>query len=138
MKKQLFTIIIFNMMFGIGQLAWGVAAPVKACADDVQRFCAGLQGRAIRHCLYENSSQLSPACQQEQVQMHARHQKMRAEFKALKADCAADIQQFCANDAVGPARFKCLMSNQSQLSPACQKDLSQLPKWHQHDVAPAN
>lgn len=84
-----------------------------ACAQDIQTLCAGIQkgGGRINKCLNEHAAQVSPACQ-------AERKERKAENKAIKAACQADIKQFCASTK-GGEMFKCLESHEAQLSPGC-------------------
>jgi hypothetical protein len=45
------------------------AAALQACAADMQKLCAGQQGREAFMCLRQNAGQASPACQAAMARM---------------------------------------------------------------------
>jgi exonuclease VII small subunit len=104
------------------------------CRQDVQKFCPDTKpgGGALRDCLKQHASELSPACQEHLKQAQAK-------VEAWRQACKDDVQKFCAS--VQPGRgniLKCLHKNHDQLSKSCQDQMAQARRaWHRQHAAAA-
>lgn len=111
---------ILAVLVGITTLSFlGAATGARAagpCAKDAAEFCKGVkpgQGRLIR-CMWQHRDQLSPACKQKAQQDWERAME-------ISADCADDAGKFCKGIIPGGGRIiACLISHESELTPACQ------------------
>ena len=115
--------------------ALGVSAgPARAagasgpCRQDVQKFCPDAKrGPALRDCLKQHASELSPACQEHLKQAKAKVQKWQQA-------CQDDVQKFCASVPTGGGNIlKCLHQHQDELSKSCQDQMAQ----HRHHAGAA-
>ena len=90
------------------------------CREDVQKFCPDAQrGPALRDCLKQHASELSPACQE-----HVKHAKAKVE--AWRQACQDDVQKFCPDAKPGGGALRdCLKQHEAELSPACQEHVKQ-------------
>ena len=95
-----------------------VCAQIKgACADDIDKFCKGLQpgGGRIAKCLKDHEKELSPACKQEVTEAQKR-------WNEAAQACHDDVLKFCKDVQPGGGRIaNCLREHQSELSPECQQ-----------------
>jgi hypothetical protein len=103
MKKNRLAWIVIGVILGAASVVWAQSAPAT-----------------------------TPQAPQAQ-QWQARRQAMREKMQKMKADCEADVQKFCANDK-GRDRAHCLVQNKSQLSAACQADVTKMEEFHQHHM----
>jgi Cysteine rich repeat len=85
-----------------------------ACAEDVQRFCGGVQpgGGRLVQCLSSNTARLSAECGN-----IIASNRGGGKFRAA---CGEDVQRFCGSVQPGGGRLvECLSSHTTELSPAC-------------------
>jgi len=94
------------------------------CRDDMKKYCGDIKpgdGR-MKHCVEENQSKFTPACQQD---MAKHRERAEAKHKA----CEPDMQKFCKDIKPGDGRMvQCLGQHRAELSPACAKDLPSKPR----------
>jgi len=104
------------------------------CRQDVQKFCPDAKpgGGALRDCLKQHASELSPACQE-----HLKQVKSKVE--AWQKACQDDAQKFCASVKAGGGNIlRCLHQHHDELSKGCQDQMAQARKnWHRHRAAAA-
>jgi len=115
-------LVIAAMCLGPGAARNVFAQQGGPCADDIAKFCKGLQpgGGAIAKCLMENENSLSAACKD-----------FMAEAKQKVQDfadaCRGDLDKFCKGvKPGGGAIAKCLKENENSLSPACKERVSKI------------
>ena len=92
-----------------------------ACTADHQKFCANASpgGGRIVKCLKDHTDQLGEKCRAAIAEAAARRDAMRD-------DCAADHQKFCASvEPGGGAIKKCLQQHADRLSAACRGAMPQ-------------
>ncbi|MBU2574053.1 MAG: cysteine rich repeat-containing protein [Elusimicrobia bacterium] len=113
------------------------AALMKACKDDISRFCKGIEpGPQQGQCLMGNESKLSADCgktlkslpppDQDGAPGEGGSSKQKAGAALMKA-CKNDISKFCKGINPGPQQGQCLMKNENKLSADCGKTLKSLP-----------
>jgi Cysteine rich repeat len=93
----------------------------RVCADDVAKFCQGVEGGQgkLMQCLQEHQSELSSPCQ-------ARVQAVETRMRERTEACQSDVRQFCTG--VNPAAGRiaqCLKQHESELSSTCKAELAQ-------------
>jgi len=99
---------------------------MKACEQDVETFCAGVErgeGRIIE-CLKANFEQLSPQCAEKIGKMEKRRE-------AIEAACGDDAQQLCPG-LEGKQLRKCMKSHRDELSPECEQVIGKHKKGGRH------
>lgn len=170
MKKTMLTVtVIFGLcaisadVHAQGEAAGGQGAPggragkthqagaglMKACADDIGKFCAGVeQGPKLGQCLQENESALAPACK-ESLKKRPSDKKGQGGREnrggqgergqggpgggqddpaaLLKKSCQADMDKFCKDVAEGPEQGQCLLKHEAELSAGCAQTFKSLP-----------
>jgi len=87
----------------------------RPCADDVAKFCKGIQpgGGRIAKCLQENENNLSPACKE-------RIAEVKEKIAEFRQACKDDVMNFCKDVKPGGGRIlQCLKEHQNALSPEC-------------------
>ncbi len=89
----------------------------EACAADATALCPGMKPMDQRKCLMTNSSKVSQECGTALA-------NAGSAMKAFRQACGADIRQYCAGQAPGPARHQCITTNTPQFSQACQTALA--------------
>jgi membrane fusion protein (multidrug efflux system) len=117
-------------------------AMMQACGADMQKLCAGQQGREAFMCLRENSAKASGACQAAMAKARPPGgaqaapvaaaapgpggqggfqptPQMMAARQAMMQACGADMQKLCAGQQ-GREAFMCLRQNAAQASAGCQ------------------
>ena len=63
----------------------------------------------------------------------------RAAYQQMRAACATDMQQGCADAGDDrKARRQCMNANQSRFSPPCQAAIAQMRQSRRGDAAPGN
>jgi hypothetical protein len=95
----------------------------RVCADDVAKFCQGVEGGQGKpmQCLREHQSELSSLCQ-------ARVQAMETRMRGMTDACQSDVRRFCAGVNPGAGRIaQCLKQHESELSSTCKAELA--PAW---------
>ena len=100
----------------------GAQGAQRACAGDIQTFCAGVpqgEGRVAR-CLRANQQKLSPSCQ-------SGMRAMAGLMKEVVAACEDDVHRYCAGAAPGTTK-ECLRTNFRQLSLGCKRELFEAKK----------
>lgn len=95
-----------------------------ACRAEVQALCGAVQSQgreAMRACLQEKRSQLSPACQEAAANAKGKAKAKRKSGEGARSNaCAADVERLCNGVQPGEGRImQCLEQNQSQLSQQC-------------------
>jgi len=94
-----------------------LAADKNPCADDVARLCKDSDRGAIRDCMREHESDLSPACRQ-----HLEQRKQH--YAGAREACQNDIKKFCSDVKRGEGRIAdCMRQHASELEPACKAKL---------------
>jgi len=97
----------------------------SVCREDIQKYCAQVEpgeGR-LAHCMRENVSKFSPACQADMQKHEQTATKKRDE---LRASCKGDAEKFCKDKADGRGGvMHCLRAHKKQLSEDCRKSLPQ-------------
>ena len=116
---------ICNALAAALMLASGAAlaqGAQKACAPDIEKFCAGMsQGEGkLSQCLRSHKQELSPACQQGMAQMATM-------MKDVKQACEDDLHKYCAGTKPDGARA-CLRANFRELSQPCKHELLEARK----------
>jgi len=122
-----------------GQKFWVEPVPgmAKACGEDIEEFCPGLNGATLTQCLKERNADLSSPCKRKvfKVQeMQARDMTLDpATYKACKADLEGI--EACAH-AAPPARKSCLKSpkHRELLSEGCKEALFKKDVEESEDV----
>lgn len=106
------------------------AAPAPeagACREEIQALCpdgGGGERRAVLRCIREHADELSPGCR-DRVEQGGR--RLRGAFRALRASCADDIEQHCADVEHGGGRVvRCLEDHSDAISEPCHDTLGQL------------
>lgn len=104
------------------------------CRQDVQKFCPDAKpgGGALRDCLKQHATELSPACQEHLKQV-------KGKVEAWRQACQDDVQKFCASTQPGGGNIlKCLHQHHDELSKSCQDHMAQARKnWHRRRAAAA-
>jgi hypothetical protein len=121
------------------------------CAQDLQRFCYGVQpgGGRLVQCILSHRSQLSPPCMTSVAALRPGSGVPPPSYRstqnpglpsagppsgqaptasAMRASCGPDVQRLCAG--VGRENsgvIKCLSSHRMELSPTCNAFLRELP-----------
>jgi Cysteine rich repeat len=109
---------LFFMLVAIVRLP--VFAQGRVCADDVAKFCQGIEGGQgkLMQCLQEHQSELSSRCQ-------ARVQAMETRMREITDACQSDVRQFCTGVNPGAGRIaQCLKQHESELSSTCKAELA--------------
>lgn len=86
-----------------------------ACSADIEKFCKDVKSGhgQIAQCMKQHEEELSPACED---YINAEKERVRDFIKA----CKPDVGRFCKAVLPGKGRlYRCLKSNESQLSPEC-------------------
>jgi hypothetical protein len=99
------------------------SAQGRVCADDVAKFCQGVEGGQgkLMQCLQEHQSELSSPCQ-------VRVQTMETRMREMTDACQSDVRQFCTGVNSGAGRLaQCLKQHESELSSTCKAELA--PAW---------
>ncbi|MBU2574054.1 MAG: cysteine rich repeat-containing protein [Elusimicrobia bacterium] len=120
------------------------AALMKACKDDISRFCAGAESDLKKGaCLKKNENKLSAGCGKTLKSLPPPDldgasgegvlSKQKAVAALMKA-CKTDISSFCKGINPGPQQGSCLMENENELSADCGKTLRSLPPPEQEDA----
>jgi hypothetical protein len=98
-----------------------------ACRAEVQTLCGAAQGQgreAMRACLEEKRSQLSPACQEAAVKAKGKAKAKKGEGQRSNA-CAADIERLCNGVQPGEGRImQCLQQKETELSQQCRDGMA--------------
>ncbi len=103
-----------------------LAANKNPCADDVNKFCRGVErgGGRIAQCLNRHADELSPVCRE-------RIDAARELHKELVEACKADLQKQCKDTQPGGGRLmKCLYAHEPDLAPKCRDKVDEA-----HDIA---
>ena len=130
MHKVIMMVAPLTVALSMAPAARAEQAP-GPCKADVQKFCPDVKpgGGALRACLKEHASELSPACQ-------ARIKQAKATVQKWQQACGDDAQKFCPDvKPGGGALLGCLNQHASELSPTCQEQLKQakakVQKWQE-------
>ncbi|MBF0558295.1 MAG: cysteine rich repeat-containing protein [Nitrospirae bacterium] len=97
---------------------------IRLCADDIAKFCKGIQpgGGRIAACLKEHQNDLSASCKGKMAEARQKGAEMN------KA-CHDDAAKFCKDVKPGGGRIvQCLKQHSSDLSIPCKEALPQGPK----------
>jgi Cysteine rich repeat len=92
----------------------------RVCADDVAKFCQGIEGEQgkLMPCLQEHQPELSSPCQ-------GRLQVMETRIREMTDACQSDVRQFCTGVNPGAGRIaQCLKQHESELSSTCKAELA--------------
>ncbi len=103
------------------------------CRQDVQKLCPNVKpgGGALRDCLQQHASELSPACQEHLKQAKARMAQWRQA-------CHDDVQKLCSTVSPGHGGIvRCLQQHHDQLSKSCQDQLAQARAHRGRHAPPA-
>jgi len=119
MKAILLGVIVGMALHAVPSPA---TAQSRACADDVQKFCADVKGGGGRFlkCLKAHEADLSAACK-------AQMQTLKSQRGKRWQACRSDVGKFC-KDTRGGARMRCLQAHQSELSPDCKSQIQLRPR----------
>ncbi|MGO9544995.1 MAG: cysteine rich repeat-containing protein [Rhodomicrobium sp.] len=121
MKIALFASLAAALLIVTPQLA--SAQQGHACKADREKLCPGMtfgDGK-LGACLKEHEAELSPECAA--ARMAAQEAR-----KAVRMNCKADSEKFCADAGTGHGeKMKCLKSHSSELGQACADALNALP-----------
>lgn len=106
-----------------------LAAELKPCRGDIERFCAGVppgEGR-IRDCIRSHAPRLSPACRA-YAKSVARRLRDDDTPRMLLA-CKEDIETLCRSVPPGDGRWRrCLDGQADRLSDACRALLTSIAR----------
>jgi hypothetical protein len=111
------TLVVVAFCMTLAFEADGCAQVRDACADDIAKFCKGLQpgGGRIAKCLKDHEKELSPACKEEVAEVQKR-------WNEAAQACHDDVLKFCKDVQPGGGRIAgCLREHRSELSPECQE-----------------
>jgi Cysteine rich repeat len=89
----------------------------NACADDIAKFCKGVQhgGGRISKCLKDHERELSPTCKEAVAAVQKR-------WSETAESCHDDVLKFCKDVEPGGGRVaNCLRDHQSELSADCRE-----------------
>jgi hypothetical protein len=92
----------------------------RVCADDVAKFCQGVEGGQgkLLQCLQEHQAELSSPCQ-------GWVQTMETRMREMTDACQSDMRQFCPGVNSGAGRIaQCLKQHESELSSTCKAELA--------------
>ncbi|MDX9722471.1 MAG: cysteine rich repeat-containing protein [Myxococcota bacterium] len=91
----------------------------KVCAEDAQRLCDGITGKAERMaCLVSNKGSLSTECA-------AKVELIETRYAEAVAACGSDAASFCPGMEPGSGLFKCMSENREKLSAGCQAHMDE-------------
>ncbi len=110
---------------GIGR-AEDTAAGDDPCADDIRKFCSGVQlgGNRLLDCMEKNRSRLSPACG---ARIDANREKAKALIMEFGRSCRMDVDRYCPGIDPGGSRvLGCLHQHQLDLSKPCQAEMTKI------------
>jgi hypothetical protein len=99
----------------------------RACVDDVQQYCPGVQpgGGRIMQCLKAHETDLSAACKNQLQTAQSRGQAARTHAQAIRQACQSDLATLCHDVGSGGGRMlQCLQQHRADLSATCQATLA--------------
>jgi hypothetical protein len=110
-----------------------VATAVKklemGCAADVQRFCGSVtpgEGRLF-FCVLAHENQVSQKCDLTLYEASRNLERTLDRVERLADACWADIERHCASTEEGAGRVAQCLAARTDLSPACQSSLGEVP-----------
>ena len=135
---------VLSLAVFVGMALWMSASQAqegRPCAGDKMLYCQSVDygGGAVFNCMKMNRSKLTPAC-------GIRFEAYAAQLDATKGACREDAMTYCTDAplssgetlgdegdprlmAIGGGRIlRCLMANESKISPACKAEAQEIAR----------
>ncbi len=130
MKKRVVLFTVVTMFFISVSSAWAVEKLVESvargCEKELTGYCGNVtpgDGRILA-CLYAHSDKLTGQCEYALYDAAVQLERFVAALSYVANECDADLEQFCADVAVGEGRvLKCLEKNSGRISTRCTQAL---------------